>query len=167
MRTLTTLLAVAALAAPVAAQQHDHPPAGPPPGPHPMAPQMMRRAPMAQGMMRQMAMAMPLMMETHVFGPQSLLDRKDVLGLTDQQVQRLTQLQNDAKTAHDRAQEQAHTHFQAAQQAWDGGNADQVSNHVRAGMQAMQDAHLAMLSAATSARAVLTAEQRDPESARK
>ena len=103
---------------------------------------------------------MPLMMEMHVYSPAHLLDRRETLSLTDQQVQRFTQLQTEFQAAHERARQEAEEHVRQAQQAWVGGDANGVATHVRAGMEAMQQAHLAMVTASTAVRAALTAEQR-------
>ena len=151
MRTTTVLALAALLAAPVAAQEH---------GQHGQAQPERPRRPMMQGAAGHDGMGMPMMMEIHAYGPAHLLERREVLGLTDEQVQRLTQLQTQATSAHEAAREAAHQHMQQAQQAWNAGDAAGVTNHARLGMQSMQQAHLAMLESAAQARGVLTPEQR-------
>jgi len=151
MKISIAWLAATLLALPASAQQHaEHG----------------QRAPHRPMMMRMHAdsshggTGMPLMMEMHVYSPAHLLDRRETLSLTDQQVQRFTQLQTEFQAAHERARQEAEEHVRQAQQAWVGGDANGVATHVRAGMEAMQQAHLAMVTASTAVRAALTAEQR-------
>lgn len=140
-RTLTVLVLVAA---PLAAQQ----------------PGMM-----GQGMMPHM---MPMehmmapMMGAMVFAPDHLLARKDSLGLTPQQLTRLTALRDAAKTAHDAAAAEAKAHMNALAQAFQGGAPDTaaVKLHFQAAHTAMGNAHWAMLTAAAQAKAALTDGQR-------
>jgi Spy/CpxP family protein refolding chaperone len=100
------------------------------------------------------------MARTVVFTPDHLLERQAVLGLTPQQVQRLTALRDAAKSAHDAQHALAMKHME--QLATLTGSADTTA--VRAAFMAhhtaMADAHWIMLRAAVQAKAVLTEVQR-------
>ncbi len=119
---------------------------------------------MGQGMphMMQMQQMMAPMMGAMAFTPDHLLARKDSLGLTPQQVTRLTALQGAAKAAHDAAAAEAKTHTDALAQAFQGAAPDTaaVKLHFQAAHAAMGKAHWAMLTAAIQAKAALTDEQR-------
>jgi hypothetical protein len=157
------LLVVATLAAAPLAAQHDHPAprAGrmDSAGPRPMAgmPQMQRMQHMEGMQMEGMAMHAAM-----AFAPAQLLERKDKLGLSAQQVTRLEALRDAAQTAHDRA----HT---AARVAGDslgvvlGAAAPDTAlarRLFRAHHDAMGEAHWVMLRAGAQAKAVLTDAQR-------
>ena len=120
---------------------------------------------MGQGMMphmMQMEQMMAPMMSAMAFTPDHLLARKDSLGLTPQQVTRLTALRDAAKTAHDAAATEAKAHMDALAQAFQGGAPDTatVKLHFQAAHTAMGKAHWAMLTAAAQAKAALTDDQR-------
>lgn len=120
---------------------------------------------MGQGMMphmMQMEHMMAPMMRGMAFAPDHLLMRKDALGLTAQQVARLTALRDAAKTAHDAAAADAKTHMDALAQAMQTSAPDTgaVRLHFQAAHAAMGKAHFTMLNAAAQAKAMLTDEQR-------
>ena len=118
---------------------------------------------MGQGMMPQMMQEMMgPMMRGMAFAPDHLLMRKDVLGLSAQQVARLTALRDAAKAAHDVAHADAKTHMDALAQAMQASAPDTgaVKLHFQAAQAAMGKAHLTMLTAAARAKALLTDEQR-------
>ncbi|HEX9610477.1 MAG TPA: Spy/CpxP family protein refolding chaperone [Gemmatimonadales bacterium] len=164
-RYLLTLLAL--VAAPLAAQQPVKPDTA---KPGMMGPGMMGRGRMmGQGMqhemmahMQQMQEMMGPMMREMAFAPDHLLNRKDSLGLTADQVSRLTALRDPAKAAHDRAAGQAKAHMDALGKVFTAAAPDTAAarQHFQAAHQAMGDAHWAMLRAAAEARAVLTDGQR-------
>jgi len=140
-------LALALVAAPLAAQQPPQPP--PPPGAMGMGPRM--GAMMGGGMLMGMG-----------YAPQRLVDRREVLGLTPDQVSRLETLAQQAKQARDKADSAAKGHRDALADLWkqDAPDVNQIRTHAQAAMQAMEGAHLAQLTAAAQAKAVLTPEQR-------
>ena len=119
---------------------------------------------MGQGMphMMQMEQMMAPMMRGMAFAPDHLLMRKDALGLTAQQVTRLTALRDAAKTAHDAAQADAKTHMDALAQAMQASAPDTgaLRLHFQGAHAAMGKAHFTMLTAAAQAKALLTDEQR-------
>ena len=144
MKTIRCFAVLALVAAPLAAQQP---------------------AMMGQGMMphmMQMEQMMAPMMRGMAFAPDHLLMRKDALGLTAQQVTRLTALRDAAKTAHDAAEADAKTHMDALAQAMQASAPDTsaVRLHFQGAHAAMGKAHLTMLTAAAQAKALLTDEQR-------
>lgn len=157
MRKTAWLGALALIAAPLAAQQ----PAQPDTGKHPMMMEMMGQPGMMDHMGQMMEMMAP-MMRSMAFTPEHLLARKDALGLTAQQVTRLTALRDAAKTAHDAATAEARSHMEALRQAMQAAAPDtaQVKLHFQGAHAAMGKAHWAMLSAAAQARGVLTEGQR-------
>lgn len=140
-------MALALVAGPLVAQQPPQPPAQPQP-PAAMQPRM--------GDMTGMGMEMA------VYAPQRLVDRREVLVLTPDQVSRLEGLAQEAKQAGDKATADAKTHWDQLAELWKQATPDvnQVRTHAQAAMQAMQGARLAQLVAAAQAKAVLTAEQR-------
>ena len=94
--------------------------------------------------------------------PAHLLERKDVLALTTQQVTRLTALRDAAKAAHDAAEADVKTHHDALARTMAAPAPDTaaVRQHFQAAHAAMGNAHWAMLRAAAQAKAVLTEAQR-------
>lgn len=140
------LAALALVAAPLAAQQP-----------------MMGQGPMGQmmgdPMMQQMG---PSMMKMMLYTPQHLLARKDALGLTADQVTKLTALRDATKTAHDAAMAEARTHMTEMEQTANAPKPDTsaLKVHFQAAHNAMGKAHWAMLASAAQARAVLTDAQR-------
>jgi Spy/CpxP family protein refolding chaperone len=145
--------ALALAAAPLAAQEPAHPA-------HPA--QGQEREKMMDHMMPMMREMMGPMMRVMAFTPDNLLERRDVLALTPQQVTRLTALRDAAKTAHDAAQADAKTHHDALAQAMAAPAPDTtaVRQHFLAAHAAMGNAHWAMLRASAQAKAVLTEAQR-------
>jgi LTXXQ motif family protein len=143
MKTSIGVVALAALlAAPLGAQEPGMMGQG---GMHEMMQEMM--APMMRGM---------------AFAPDRLLDRKDALGLSAQQVARLTAIRDAAKTAHDAAHADAKTHMDALALTMQAAAPDTgaVKVHFQAAHAAMGKAHWTMLTAAAQAKALLTDEQR-------
>jgi hypothetical protein len=118
-----------------------------------------RRGGMQHPMMGEM---MRPMMRIMAFTPAHLLKRKDALGLTAQQVTRLTTLRDAAKTAHDAAMADAKTHGEALAQTMKANAPDTatVRLHFQGAHAAKGTAHWAMLRAAAQARGVLTDAQR-------
>jgi hypothetical protein len=144
MTRIRSLALLALVGAPLAAQQ----------------PGMMGRGMMPH--MMQMQEMMAPMMQGMAFAPSHLLERKDSLGLTAQQVTRLTALRDAAKTAHDAAHAEAKAHMDGLAQAFRASAPDTsaVKLHFQAAHAAMGKAHWTMLAAAAQAKAVLTDEQR-------
>jgi LTXXQ motif family protein len=112
--------------------------------------------------MMQMEQMMAPMMGAMAFTPDHLLARKDSLGLTTQQVTRLTVLRDAAKTAHDAAAAEAKTHMDELAQAMRAAAPDTnaVKTHFQAAHAAMGKAHWTMLAAAAQAKGLLTDDQR-------
>jgi len=144
MKQIHSLTILALVTAPLAAQQ----------------PGMMGRGMMPH--MMQMQEMMAPMMRGMAFAPNHLLERKDSLGLTAQQVTRLTALRDAAKTAHDAAHADAKAHMDGLAQAFQAAAPDTnaVKQHFQAAHAAMGKAHWTMLAAAAQAKAVLTDDQR-------
>ncbi len=134
--------------APLAAQQ-----------PAPMMP-----GPMGRSMGDPMALQdmMGPMMQILLYTPQHLLARKDALGLTSDQVARLSTLRNAAQTGQDAAIGEAKGHVQAMQQAAASPTPDTVAvkTHFEAAHAAMGKAQWLALASAVQAKAVLTDAQR-------
>jgi hypothetical protein len=106
--TSTRWWAIAMLAAaPLAAQGPDRPMG---PGAGPMAGMMMGDPMSMQGVMAPLMRAM-------VYTPEHLLARKDALGLTADQVARLTKLRDATRAARDAAMATAKTHAEELAQA--------------------------------------------------
>jgi len=147
-RKWTMPLALALLAGPVMAQQAQ------PPAQQPQ-PARMGMGPWAQG-------AMGPGLHAGVHAPQHLVNRREALGLTPEQVSRLEALAQEAKQAGDKAQAEAKTHWDQLAELWKQPTPDvnQVRTHAQAAMQAMQGARVSHLVTAAQAKAVLTAEQR-------
>ena len=149
--TCKIALVALALAAPLAAQQSDsmhHPMMG---AGHGMT--------MDDPMMERMG---PSLMRMMLYTPQHLLARKDALGLTPDQVGRLTALRDGAKTARDAAMAEAETHLKELEQVANAAKADTAAlkTHFQAAHNAMGKAHWTMLASSAQARAVLTDAQR-------
>ncbi|HKI93869.1 MAG TPA: hypothetical protein VJ992_01135 [Gemmatimonadales bacterium] len=169
-----SLALLAVLAAPVSAQQDSTPPPPPPAagamrpmaGP-PMGGMMHMRG---QGQMRGFAMQRmrgmrPMMrgmmqgaMRVRIYSPKSLLDHKDALGLTQAQVDRLSQLDSDATKAMDQARADQQSHLKALRDALDAAKPDSktVKAEFDAAHQAMGAMQWAAINAALGAKAVLT-----------
>ncbi|MSR06120.1 MAG: hypothetical protein EXR93_03480 [Gemmatimonadetes bacterium] len=97
-----------------------------------------------------------------VFNPSLLLERRDVLNLTPDQVTRLSGLENDLKAAREKAQTDAKPHREELQKLLQQTAPDvaQVRTHAQALMQVEQGAQLNTLVTSVQAKAVLTPEQR-------
>jgi hypothetical protein len=149
--TVVTLLAAGSLAA----QQ----PAKPDSMPHPMMGPGAMAPMMDDPMMQHMGAAVMKMM---LYTPQHLLARKDALGLSPDQVNRLVALQDGAKKARDAALADAETHLKELEQAVNAAKPDTavVKTHFTATHNAMGKAHWTLLAASVQARAVLTDAQR-------
>ena len=152
-----SLLAVVALAAaPLAAQQ----PAKPDTSGHAMmGPGMMPGMMMGSSMMREMGPAMATMM---LYTPQHLLARRESLGLTADQVNRLTALRDGSKATFEAATTEAQTHMKELDQTANAPRPDTTAlkTHFQAAHNAMGKAHWTMLTSAVQARQVLTDAQR-------
>ena len=149
--TCKIALVALALAAPLAAQQSDsmhHPMMG---AGHGMT--------MDDPMMERMG---PSLMRMMLYTPQHLLARKDALGLTPDQVGRLTALRDGAKATRDAAMAEAETHLKELEQVANVAKADTAAlkTHFQAAHNAMGKAHWTMLASSAQARAVLTDAQR-------
>ncbi len=138
-KPVVALLVLAAV--PLAAQQ-------------PAMPEMM-----AGPMMHEMG---PAMMKMMLYTPQHLLARRDALGLTIDQVDRLTALREGTKAAQDAAEAEAQAHLKELEQVASAPKPDTsaLKLHFQAAHNAMGKAHWAMLASAVQARAVLTDAQR-------
>jgi len=150
MKAMALAMALAAGAAPLAAQQH--------PARHVPATGMAMHGSMMPGMDSMMAP----MMRAMAYAPEHLLRRKDALHLTSDQVSQLTLLADSAKTTHDAAAQQAQMHLGEMEQALQVAAPDTaaVKMHFDAAHKYMSDAMWAMLRSAALARAALTDEQR-------
>lgn len=118
---------------------------------HPMGPQ-------SQMQMRGMGAGMALA----AFQPARLLDQRDSLGLTADQITQLEAIQADARKAHDEAMARHDEHQAEMMEALqaDGPDAETVQTHFMAAHAAMGLAHWAEMDAGLRARAVLTDAQR-------
>lgn len=113
-------------------------------------------------MMSHMDEMMAPMMGVMAYAPDHLLDRKESLKLTAQQVTRLTSLQDGAKKAHEQCAADVKPHMDAIAQSLSAGAADTVAlkQHFDAAHAAMGKGHWAMFGIAMQSRAVLTEAQR-------
>lgn len=113
-------------------------------------------------MMTMMREMMAPIMRIVAYTPDHLLDHKDSLQLTADQVSKLTAIHAAAKAAHDAAAADVKTHLGAAAQAFQtaAGDTTALRAHFDEAHAAMGRAHWAMLSAAARSRAVLTDAQR-------
>jgi hypothetical protein len=144
MNRLAVLCLAVVAAAPLAAQQ-PMPPMG-----------HMMGDPMA--MQEMMGPMMPVMLYT----PQHLLARKDALGLSPDQVSRLTTLRAATQAAQDAAMSEAKTHLQEVEQAATASPPDTsvLKTHFQAAQAAMGKAHWLTLVSAVQGRALLNDAQR-------
>lgn len=140
------LLLLACTAVPLAAQQ----------------PAMRHDEPSRSAMMSHMNQMMAPMMGVMAYAPDHLLDRKESLKLTAQQVTRLTALQDGSKKAHEQCAADAKPHLDAIAQGLRTGASDTVvlKQHFDAAHAAMGKGHWTMFGIAVQARALLTEEQR-------
>ena len=159
MKSLTLLAALCIVAAPLVAQDTTH-------ARHPSRRgAMARHAPMRGGddqMMAMMREMMAPMMKVIAYTPDHLLNHKDSLNLTADQVSKLTAIRDSAKAAHDAAGSDFKTHMDELSQAFQTASPDTAAlrPHFDAAQAAMGKAHWAMLSAAARSRALLTDAQR-------
>jgi hypothetical protein len=144
MKGILILLACTAL--PVAAQQ----------------PSMRHDEHSRSAMMSHMNEMMAPMMGVMAYAPDHLLDRKESLKLTAQQVTRLTALQDGSKKAHEQCAADAKPHLDAIAQGLRAGTSDTVAlkQHFDAAHTAMGKGHWTMFGIALQAQALLTEEQR-------
>ncbi|PYP37634.1 MAG: hypothetical protein DMD34_01325 [Gemmatimonadetes bacterium] len=125
-------------------------------------------SPMMPGPMGQMGDPMGFqdmmgpMMHVLLYTPQHLLARKEALGLTNDQIARLSTLRNGVQTGQNAAMAEAKGHVQAVQEAAAGATPDTVAlkTHFEAAHAAMGKAHWLALVSAVQAKAVLTDGQR-------
>ncbi|MBI4501352.1 MAG: hypothetical protein HY700_09345 [Gemmatimonadetes bacterium] len=146
-----------ALAGTAAAQQpapQNRPP-GPPAGAPPAEQGMERRGPGPE-------FGPPGGFAMMAFSPTVLLERRQVLNLTADQVTRLSTLENDLKAAHEKAQTDAKPHREELEKLWQQPTPDvaQLRTHAQALMQVEQTVRLSALTTTAQAKAILTPEQR-------
>lgn len=161
MKSLALITAtVCLIAVPLAAQDTTVRRPGARPGGAMVRREMERRG--DEEMMAMMREMMAPMMRIVAYTPDHLLDHKDSLQLTADQVSKLTSIRAAAKTAHDAAAADVKTHLGAAAQAFQtaAGDTTALRAHFDEAHAAMGRAHWAMLSAAARSRAVLTDAQR-------
>jgi LTXXQ motif family protein len=159
MKALTLITAALCLvAAPLAAQQDTS---------HARHPRPAMRRPMPRGehgddMMAMMREMMAPMMSVMAYTPDHLLDHRDSLKLSSDQVTRLTAIRDAAKSTHDAAAADFKTHMGELSTAFQAAAPDTgaLQPHFSAAHSAMGKAHWAMLAAAAQSKAVLTDAQR-------
>src|ERR1041385_6419379 len=97
------------------------------------------------------------MMQVMLYTPQHLLARKDALGLTPDQVSRLTGLRTATQAGQDAAMSEAKTHMQELEQAANAPAPDTTGlrTHFQAAHAAMGKAHWLALASAVQGRAIL------------
>jgi hypothetical protein len=110
-------------------------------------------------MMRAMG---PTMMRMMWYAPQHLLAHKDALGLTPDQVTRLTALRDRRKTAGEAVEAEAEAHMKELDQAASAPQPDTVAlkTHFEAALAAMGKAHWMAVATAVQAKSVLNDAQR-------
>lgn len=161
MKSLAILAAVTLAAAPLVAQDTTH-------ARHPATRpgSAMGRRGMQRGgddqMMAMMREMMAPMMRVMAYTPDHLIDHKDSLNLTADQVTKLTAIRDSAKAAHDAAGNDFKMHMNELSQVFATASPDTATlrAHFDAAQTAMGKAHWAMLSAAARSRALLTDAQR-------
>jgi Spy/CpxP family protein refolding chaperone len=131
----------------------------PPRARRPMMQQGMRQMQAPQRQMTQMA---GWMGQEAVYNPAHLLQRRQALELTDDQVSRLEALAEETKQAHQQAQSEMQGRAEQLREAWGAEQTDPDAIRTRASslMELQNNAHLVMLTSAAQAKALLTAEQR-------
>lgn len=104
----------------------------------------------------------PEMMELMSYTPAFLLAFKDTLGLSADQIARLTRLRDGSKRAHDVAMAEARAHIKELEQAANAPRMDSnaLRVHAEAAHRALGKAYWATLATAPRARALLTDAQR-------
>lgn len=148
MKAMAILVVLAAAATPLAAQQ-----------PHQGMAQGMA---MHRDMMPGMDSMMAPMMRAMAYTPEHLLDQKDALHLTADQVARLTSLAGASKTAHDAAARQAQMHLGEMDEVLRTAAPDTAAAkmHFDAAHRYMGEAMWAMVRSSAQARGLLTDAQR-------
>ena len=111
-------------------------------------------------MMGMMAQMMAPMMGVMAYMPEHLLDMKDDLKLTPDQVTKLTALQGQSKTMHEGLMAGMKTHFDAMNAAFAKGDSASAKMHFTEAHEAMGKAHATGIGLAAQARAALTDVQR-------
>lgn len=138
-------------------------------GPREQGQEMERHGMMRMGPMQGMGPMHPMehgprraMMRVMTFHPRHLIEKKDLLGLSPDQVAKLTSLQESARKAADDAQARAKAAHEAMAQAMAAGKPDpkKLQGHFQAAHEAMGQAQWTRMNAALQARAVLTEVQR-------
>ena len=147
-----------ALAAPLAAQQDSTRPMGHG-HQHCMGASCPAQGAGGMGMGMGMGITGP-MARTMAFTPGHLLDHKDILGLSEAQVTRLTELRDATQRAHAARHELAQRQMRDVARFAESGDTAALRVAFGAHHEAMGGAHWAMLKAAVEARAVLTDAQR-------
>jgi Spy/CpxP family protein refolding chaperone len=153
MKTVVhTAILTVALAGMLAAQQ-----AAPAPAPQ-------NRAPVGEQGFERMGLEFgpPLGFGGRMFSPTALLDRREVLNLSADQVSRLSTLENDFKAAREKAQADAKPHREELEKLWQQPAPDvtQLRTHAQALMQVQQSVQLSAITTMAQAKAILTPEQR-------
>lgn len=111
-------------------------------------------------MMQGMAAMMAPMMGVMAYMPEHLLEMKDDLKLTPDQVSKITALQAQSKTLHEGLMGGMKPHFDAMNAAFDKGDTAGAKMHFNAAHDAMGKAHATGIGIASQARAALTDVQR-------
>ena len=151
MRKLSALLFASAMLVPASLIAQGPPAAGPPPDrPMRMHAQGAQMGPLGPGP------------RAGVFGPQRLLNFRQRLELTDEQVKQLEALATADREAHDKAAADAKPHEEKLAELWkaDTPDAAAIQGEMRALMQARQTAALTAAAGTAKAKALLTDEQR-------
>lgn len=145
---LATLGLLGCVALPLVGQEPPRP-EQPGPRPEPMMQRRMGRPRFAMGPGLQ-------------YAPQHLVDRREALSLTPDQVARLEALTQEVQQARESAEAEVRSRQEQLEQLWEqpAPDVNQLRTHAQAVMQAQQNAHLAALTAAARAKAVLSPEQR-------
>jgi Spy/CpxP family protein refolding chaperone len=96
------------------------------------------------------------------FNPRLLVQRREALNLSDEQVTQLEALAAETRSAREALPATIREHADALREAWSAETVDvqAVERHTRAIMDAQQQAGLAAVTASARARGLLTAEQR-------
>jgi Spy/CpxP family protein refolding chaperone len=96
------------------------------------------------------------------FNPQFLVQRREALNLSEEQVTQLEALAAETRSAHEALPATVREHVDALREAWRAETVDveAVERHTRAIMDAQQEASLAAVTASARARGLLSAEQR-------
>jgi Spy/CpxP family protein refolding chaperone len=146
MQIRTLWLVVAGLIGPATLAAQNPPPPATPDAPRPLR-QRVHQPLGAPGFM--------------MYSPDRLVDRREVLKLTPDQVSRLEALAQEERRARDPADSAARAHEEQLATLWDAPQPDvrAIETHLRAAGEARQTALVATARAAARAKAVLTPEQ--------